>query len=78
MGRLKGLLTFIVGVVLIILGIGMWRSPEIDWEGFLDAWAMVIGDIVRLTDDPFAVLGVIVLIVGLFVAASGLRNAVRR
>ena len=77
MSRLRGLFTFSVGVVLIILGIGMWRSPEIDWEGFLDAWAMVIGDIVRLTDDPFAVLGVIVLIVGLFVAASGLQRAVR-
>jgi len=78
MGRLRGLFTLSVGAVLIILGIGMWQSPEIDWEGFLDAWSMVIGDIVRLTDDPFAVLGVIVLIVGLFVAASGLQRVVRR
>ena len=39
---------------------------------------MVIGYIVRLTDDPFAVLGVIVLIVGLFVVASGLQHVVRR
>ena len=77
MGRLRGIFTFIVGVVLIILGLGMWRSPEIDWEGFLDAWSMVIDDIIRLTDDPFAVLGVIVLIVGLFVAASGIRYAMR-
>ena len=77
MSRLKGLITFIGGVVLMVLGVGMWRSPEIDWEGFLDAWSMVIGDIIRLTDDPFAVLGVIVLIIGLFVAVSGVRHAVR-
>lgn len=77
MSRLKGFITFTGGVVLMVLGVGMWRSPEIDWEGFLEAWSMVIGDIVRLTDDPFAVLGVIVLIIGLFVAVSGVRHAVR-
>lgn len=55
MGRLKGLIAFIGGLVLVILGIGMWRSPEIDWEGFLEAWSVVIDDIARLIHDPFAV-----------------------
>jgi uncharacterized protein YjeT (DUF2065 family) len=77
MSRLKGLVVFVTGVVLVVLGIGMWRSPEIDWQGFLDAWSWVINDIVRLTDDPFAVLGLLVLVVGVFVAVSGLRRLVR-
>ena len=77
MSRLKGFVVFITGVVLVILGLGMWRSPEIDWQGFLDAWSMVINDIIRLTDDPFAVLGILVLVVGIFVAVSGLRRLVR-
>ena len=77
MSRLKGLITFSGGGMLMVLGIGMWRSPEIDWEGFVEAWSMVIGDIARLIDDPFAILGVIVLVIGLLVGVSGLRRAVR-
>jgi len=77
MSRLKGLITFSGGGMLMVLGIGMWRSPEIDWEGFVEAWSMVIGDIARLIDDPFAMLGVIVLVIGLLVGVSGLRRAVR-
>jgi len=77
MSRVKGFIIFIGGVVLMVLGLGMWRSPKIDWESFLDAWSTVIGDIARLIKDPFAVLGVIVLIIGLLLAFSGLRRLVR-
>ena len=52
----------------------MWQSPEIDWEGFLAAWSSLMNEIARLIDDPFAVLGVVVLIVGLLVAFSRLRR----
>ncbi len=76
MSRLKGLVTFIGGLVLIVLGIGMWRSPEIDWEGFLDAWSLVANDVARLIHDPFAVLGIVVLVMGLFIVAIGLRRIV--
>jgi len=76
--RLRGLVFFIGGLVLIVLGIGMWRSPEINWEGFLDAWSLLISDTVRLAHDPFAVLGVVVLIIGLVIATNGLRRIVRR
>ncbi len=76
MSRLKGLVTFIGGVVLIVLGIGMYRSPEINWESFLDACSLVINDIARLVHDPFAVLGIVVLVIGLFIAAIGLRSIV--
>ena len=77
MGRLRGLITLLGGVVLVVLGLGMWRSPEIDWEGFLAAWSLVIDDIARLIHDPFAVLGVVVLIVGLIIAFNGLKRLVR-
>jgi len=77
MSRLRGLIIFIGGVVLMVLGLGMWRSPEINWEGFLEAWSLVFSDIARLIDDPFAVLGIVVLIIGLLVAFNGLRRAVR-
>lgn len=30
-----GVGAFVGGVVLIVPGVGMWRNPEIDWQGFL-------------------------------------------
>jgi len=75
--RVRGLIIFTGGLVLMVLGLGMWRSPEINWEGFLSAWSLVFNDIARLIDDPFAVLGIVVLIIWLLVAFNGLRRAVR-
>ena len=77
MRRLRGLIVFIGGVVLMVMGIGMWHSPELDWEGFIAAWYLVINDIIRLYHDPFAVLGVGVLIVGLLVTFNGFKRLVR-
>ena len=76
MSRLKGLAIFVGGLVLMVLGIGMWRSPEINWEGFLSEWSILTGEIVRLIHDPFAVLGIVVLIIGLWIAFNGLRRVV--
>ena len=77
MGRLRGLIVFSGGLVLMVMGLGMWQSPELDWEGFLMAWVLIIDDIARLVHDPFAVLGVIVMIIGLVIAYNGLRRFVR-
>ena len=77
MGRLRGLIIFIGGVVLMVMGLGMWRSPELDWEGFLAAWALIFSDIARLIDDPFAVLGIVVVVIGFLVVVNGLRRVVQ-
>ena len=74
---IKGFITFASGLVLLILGLGMWRSPEIDWEGFLAAWSLVINDMVRLSHDPFAIVGILVMIVGFLVLVNGIRRLVR-
>ncbi len=78
MRKLRGLITFSGGLVLTILGIGMWESPHINWEGFLAAWSIVGDEIVRLWHDPFAALGVVVVIIGVSVASNGLWQVVRR
>jgi len=77
MRRLKGLITFIGGFVLMVLGVGMWESPEINWEGFLAAWSTVANEIARLITDPFAILGIVVLIIGVLIALRGLWRVVR-
>ncbi len=77
MSRLKGLITFVSGLVLTVLGIGMWQSPKMDWRGFLQAWSAVIKEIARLADDPFAILGIFVTTVGVLITLRGLWRIVR-
>lgn len=77
MSRLRGLIIFIGGLVLMVTGLGMWQSPEIDWEGFLAAWSMIGDEIVRLIHDPFAVLGIVILVSGFLIVVNGLRRLVR-
>ena len=77
MSRLRGLIVFIGGLVLMVMGLGMWRSPELDWQGFLAAWSFIINDIARLAHDPFAVLGVLVLVIGFLIVVNGVRRLVR-
>lgn len=77
MSRLKGFLACVGGMILILLGVGMWHSPEIDWEGFLSAWTLISDEFNRLVEDPFAVLGIVVLVIGAFVLLYGLRRLAR-
>ena len=78
MNRIKGFITFASGLILLVLGLGMWRSPEMDWEGFLGAWSLIADDAVRLAHDPFAILGILVMIVGFLILVNGLRRLVQR
>ncbi|MFC1948633.1 hypothetical protein ACFLW0_00430 [Chloroflexota bacterium] len=75
--RLKGLAIFFGGLVLTVLGIGMWRSPEINWESFLAEWSILTGEMNRLIHDPFAILGILVLIVGIYIAIYGIKRTVK-
>ncbi len=77
MVRVKGFLVFAVGMILITLGLGMWRSPDINWPGFLNVWAITINEVSRFIRDPFAILGIVVLLVGIWIAMKGLRRLVR-
>jgi len=77
MGRLRGTIFFLGGLILFVTGLGMWRSPELDWQGFLGAWVLIINDIARLIHDPFAVLGIVVMVAGFLIAVNGIRRLVR-
>jgi len=77
MSRIKGLTVFVGGVILFVIGLGMYISPELDWRGFLGAWVVIIKDIIRLAHDPFAILGILVMITALFVVVNGVRRLVR-
>ena len=46
--RIKAAVILIVGVVVLVLGIGMWQSPEVDWPGFMGAWQSIGDEFTRL------------------------------
>lgn len=77
MARFRGIVIFLVGLVLVMLGLSMWRSPEISWSGFLGQWVLVGKEMARLVADPFAILGIVVVVVGSWIAMKGLRGLVK-
>jgi hypothetical protein len=74
--RIIGVVLSIVGFIVGWVGYGMWRSPELDWASFKHTGGEVLtwfGDeIVRLVNDPFAILGIVVMIGGIIVLIKGI------
>jgi len=60
----------------MVVGIGMWRSPELNWQSFVSEWSILMNEMNRLIHDPFGVLGVLVLIIGLLIAYHGVRRLI--
>ena len=77
MGRIRGLSVFIGGLVLMTLGLGMWRSTEVNWAAFKAVWSTLIGDITRLVREPFALMGIVVLVIGFVLVVNGGRRLIR-
>ncbi len=77
MSRVKAVVFIIGGLVILVLGIGMWKNPEMNWEGFLNSWYLIGEEFARLKDDPFAILGILIIIVGAFVVYQGIRRLVK-
>jgi uncharacterized protein YjeT (DUF2065 family) len=75
--RIKAAVILVAGVIILVLGIGMWQSPEVDWPGFIGAWHSLGDEFNRLKEDPFAILGILVIIVGVFLAYWGIKRLVR-
>jgi uncharacterized membrane protein YidH (DUF202 family) len=75
--RIKAAIILAVGIIILVLGIGMWVSPEVDWPGFMGAFGLIGDEFARLKDDPFAILGILVIIVGAIVAYYGIKRLVK-
>jgi hypothetical protein len=77
MGRVKAVILALGGLVVLVLGLGMWRSPEMDWPGFIGMFGVIGDEFLRLKDDPFAILGILVIIVGAFITYQGIKRIVK-
>ena len=76
--KLGGFLLFLGGLITIIAGFGAWKNPHLDWNGFREAlfemgfWS--INEVARLIGDPFAFIGLILMIIGILAATNGLKK----
>ena len=77
MNRLKAFVIMVGGIVMLILGLGMWKSPEMNWDGFIGAFGLIGDEFARLKDDPFAILGILIIIVGAVIAYQGVKRLVK-
>ena len=75
--RLKAAVILVAGLFLLILGIAMWQSPEVNMPGFVGAWNSLGDEFNRLKEDPFAVLGIVVIIVAVVLAYTGIKRLLR-
>ena len=75
--RIKAAVILIASVVLLVLGIAMWQNPEVDWPGFMGAWGSLGDEFNRLKDDHIALLGILVIIVGVALAYYGIKHLIR-
>lgn len=77
--RLIGVTLSLVGFIVGWVGFGMWRSPELDWAGFKQTGTVVLkwfgNEIVRMVNDPFAILGIVVMVAGIIVLIKGIAMA---
>lgn len=71
-----GFLAF--GAVVSWVGYALWRSPQLDWGALLDSGTGVIAwiwdEVSRVVQDPLAVIGLLVMVVGAGVLMVGMRK----
>ncbi|MFA5317729.1 MAG: hypothetical protein WC369_09965 [Dehalococcoidales bacterium] len=80
--RFSGLAFFLVGIIVSWVGYGMWRNPHLDWNGFKESGGEMVGwfasEAVRLADDPFAIIGIVVMVGGIIVLLKGAEKLITR
>lgn len=76
-GRVIGLITTVSGLIVAIVGFGMYRSPHLDWEGlvtsFSEVYSILIYQANYFVEDPFAFIGLIVMAVGAVTFVRGVK-----
>ena len=60
----------------------MWRNPHLDWDGFKEAgselFRWVGNEAIRLADDPFAIIGIVVMVGGIIILLKGAEKLIIR
>lgn len=72
---IAGIVLSVVGFVVGWVGYGMWRNASLDWNSFnYTIWEVLVwfgNESVRLVKDPFHIIGIVVMIGGIFILIKG-------
>ena len=77
---LRSLTRVLAGMLVALIGYGMYISPELTWSGFLGTCALILqgaaNEIGRFLTDPFAALGFAMFLIGFWLIVEGLKNLI--
>lgn len=67
-----------MGLLVSVVGYGLYRSPRLDWAEFTDTCFVLIqgvaSELSRFIEDPIAFVGLITLLGGLVLTYNGLKE----
>ena len=76
--KLTGSLILIAGLISFAAGFGAWKNHHLDWAVFrqsqVDIWIGVSNEIVRFMGDPFAFIGLIIMITSSIAIVDGVKK----
>jgi uncharacterized membrane protein YidH (DUF202 family) len=75
--RVKAFIILAAGIVLLVLGIAMWQSPEVTWPDFTGTVGSLGDEFNRLKEDPIAILGIFVIIVAVFLSYYAIKRLIK-
>jgi len=78
--RVKGVVRVFLGLLLNIVGLALYLSPELNWVGLIGTSSLllhkIIMEIIRFWEDPIALVGLIIMVVGLWMTLDGVKEAI--
>ena len=87
--RLIGFIIILTGLLILIVGYGMWESPELDWNGVLNVLSKAVSTIsnvgyqllsciysaiIKITSEPSSLLALAIMAVGIGIMAVGIKS----
>jgi hypothetical protein len=87
--RLIGFIIILTGLLILVVGYGMWESPELDWNGVLNVLSEAVSTIsnvgyqllsaaysaiIKIMNDPFSGVGLVIMAVGIGIVAVGIKS----
>ena len=66
------------GALVCWVGYALWRSPHLDWGSLIESgrgvFSWIWDELSRIAHDPLAVIGIVVMVVGVGVLLVGMRR----
>ena len=76
--KFGGFLLLGCGLITFVAGFGAWKHPHLDWKIFTESFITLLiimrDETIRMFNDPFAFIGLLMMIAGFIATISGMRK----